>query len=83
MEDLYKKFRGWKENFLSSDALSCEIHKFHNGASRKLYNKFHDLPLDLAVAGAITSGVLSSDEIPAEIPGALSPLIKNLQEIQK
>ncbi len=32
IERLFKKFHGWKENFLTIDDLYGEIHKFHDGA---------------------------------------------------
>lgn len=73
---LAEKFELWKEDKLDSFELSERIHKFHNGAARKIYGKYNDIEPDIALAYALIAGLISDEECPPEI-------VDNLREIGK
>ena len=59
-------FRRWELKELDSVALSEIIHEFHQGPARDLWVRYNAADLEMAVAFAIATGVLSRDTIPAE-----------------
>jgi hypothetical protein len=56
-----------KRKELDSSELSEIIHKFHQGPARDLWVRYNTPQLEMAVAFAITTGLLSRDTIPAEV----------------
>jgi hypothetical protein len=68
-------FEEWKKGDLSSGELSVKIHKFHQGPSRQLFNKYNNGPLDTVVAYAIVSGILDASQVPDELLEYLSTAI--------
>jgi len=77
---LYENFAEWKSGKIDPWELSEKIHKFHNGASRDLYNYYNDqrFPEDI-VAFAIRSEVFTRDEIPAEVWPYVEPILNRFQ----
>jgi hypothetical protein len=59
--------RRWERKELDSGELSEIIHKFHQGPARELWVRYNTTHLEMTVAFAITTGVLSRDAIPAEL----------------
>jgi hypothetical protein len=59
--------RRWERKELDSGELSEIIHKFHQGPARELWVRYNATHLEMTVAFAITTGVLSRDAIPAEL----------------
>jgi hypothetical protein len=68
-------FQGWRANEINAFELSDLIHDFHQGPPRKLFVKYSQPDLRLAVANAIHRGVLAEREVGAEILELLGPQI--------
>src|SRR5207249_8526774 len=62
-------FKRWEHGDLASGDLSEIIHRFHQGPARDLYVRYNTVRLELAVAYAITAGILERQTIPARIAG--------------
>ena len=60
-------FKRWEHGDLASGDLSEIIHRFHQGPARDLYVRYNTVRLELAVAYAITAGILDRQTIPAEL----------------
>ena len=60
-------FKRWERGELGSAELSDIIHRFHQGPARELFDRYNNPYLELAVAHAITVGVLDRQTIPAEL----------------
>jgi hypothetical protein len=68
--ELSKKFDSWKAKEMDCWELSEEIHKFHDGISRKLYNTYNSTKSVnglFFVARALHLKLLQRDEIPEEL----------------
>lgn len=70
---LEAEFQRWRAGELSPHDLSDLIHAFHQGPSRQLFSRYDRKFRDFAVADAIRRGVLSEDEVGAEILLLLAP----------
>jgi|WetSurMetagenome_2_1015567.scaffolds.fasta_scaffold348683_1 hypothetical protein len=83
---LASNFDDWKRNNISCWDLEELIHKFHTGKSRELYNFYNNPIPELAVASALTKGLLALEEIPDDIyeliEGSLSLFKNKTQEPQ-
>lgn len=80
-EPLAGKFDEWRAGSVSCDELTEIIHKFHSGPSRELFKIYNvPAPLDLAVAYAITTGVLDENEIDKAVLSHLEPAIRMYRE---
>lgn len=73
-------FKRWECKELESGELSEIIHKFHQGPARDLWGRYNTAPLEMAVAFAITTGVLSRDGIPAELLDHLAGSLRFYEE---
>jgi len=62
-----ESFKRWERGELDSAELSDIIHRFHQGPARQLLDRYNNPYLELAVAHAITAGVLDRQTIPAEL----------------
>ncbi len=60
-------FKRWERRDLGSGELSEIIHRFHQGPARELYVRYNSARREMAVAYAITAGVLDRRTIPAEL----------------
>ena len=60
-------FKRWEHGELGSAELSDLIHRFHQGPARELFARYNNPHMELAVAHAITVGVLDRQTIPAEL----------------
>jgi hypothetical protein len=63
---VFEAFKQWDRREIDSGELSGIIHRFHQGPARELYGRYND-DLELAVAYAITAGILERREIPPEL----------------
>jgi hypothetical protein len=71
---LSAEFERWKAGELHSFDLNQEIHRFHNGASRELYNRYTTRGVENAqVAYAVVKGLIPAAEVPPEIMEHLAP----------
>ena len=62
-----ERFRRWERGELGSSELSEIIHQFHQGPARELWVRYNTPHLEMAVAFAITTGLLARDTIPGEL----------------
>ena len=60
-------FKRWERGELGSAELSDIIHRFHQGPARELLDRYNNPYRELAVAHAITVGVLDRQTVPAEL----------------
>jgi hypothetical protein len=62
-------FKRWERGELGSMELSDIIHRFHQGPARELFTRYDTPPpyLELAVAHAITAGIIDRQTIPGEL----------------
>jgi urease accessory protein UreF len=67
--------REWREGQLSSSALTELIHRFHNGPARELHNRYNSGYEDMNVAAALAAGILTREEMPAEVVEAIEDLM--------
>jgi hypothetical protein len=72
---LDRSFAGWREGQLSSSALTELIHRFHNGPARELHNRYNSGYEDMNVAAALAAGILTREEMPAEVVEAIEDLM--------
>jgi len=73
-------FKCWERKELDSGELSEIIHRFHQGPARDLWGRYNTGYLEMAVAFAITTGVLSRDSIPAELLDHLAGPLRFYEE---
>jgi hypothetical protein len=69
-------FKQWERRELGSGELSEIIHQFHQGPARELYVRYNNVRLEMAVAFAITTGVLDRRTIPAELLAHLAGALR-------
>ncbi len=67
--ELSKAFDNWKNKKVDCWALNDQIHKFHNGISKKLFNTYNSNGVDelYFIARALSLNLLQKDEIPVEV----------------
>jgi hypothetical protein len=68
---LDQSFAEWREGKIDSGELSHRLHQYEVGPARELYKLYSDTPPDLAVAYAITAGILNRGEMPIELLEAI------------
>jgi hypothetical protein len=62
-----QEFGRWHAGELDAFDLADLIHRFHQGPARALYSKYDQANLEFAVAEAIHRGILSTDEVGADL----------------
>ena len=80
---LAEAFGRWERRELGSGELSEIIHQFHQGPSRDLWGRYSAPRLEMAVAFAITTGVLGRGTIPAELLEHLAGSIRFYEEDER
>jgi len=75
-------FRRWERKELDSGALSEIIHTFHQGPTRDLWVRYNSGHLEMAVAFAITTGLVPRDTIPTELLEHLAGPMRFYEEQQ-
>lgn len=75
-------FGQWASRELSSGELSEIIHRFHQGPARDLWVRYNTPHPEMAVAFAITTGVLARETIPAELLEHLAGTLRLYEEEQ-
>jgi hypothetical protein len=73
-------FGRWARRELGSGELSEIIHRFHQGPARELWIRYNTPHLEMAVAFAITTGVLGRETIPAELLEHLAGALRFYEE---
>jgi hypothetical protein len=79
LTQLADMFELWKADKLDTIALAERIHKYHNGAARKIYDKYNDIEPDIALGYALNADTISEEECPVEIVGSLRDIAKILR----
>jgi len=66
--DLSMKFDDWKNKKIDCWDLNDQIHKFHDGISRDLFNAYNARGVDniYMIARALANDLLRKEEIPSE-----------------
>lgn len=76
-------FKRWERKELGSGELSEIIHEFHQGPARDLWSRYNNTPhLEMAVAFAITTGLLARDTIPGDLLEHLARAMRFYEEGQ-
>jgi hypothetical protein len=73
---LEEKFNRWRRGELDVFALNEQIHKYHDGVSRDLYQRYVLGEPQWAVADAVRRGILQEQEVVPEIMSCLGGLIE-------
>ena len=80
LSSLESEFKRWRASEIDGFVLSEAIHRFHQGPARGLFSKYESPYVDFAVANAIHRGVLTEDEVGAEVLEALAMHLGHLRE---
>ena len=72
---LAESFAQWQAGTLETWDLTDQIHQFHNGPSRALFNTYNGRDSDVAVAHALVEGILKESEVPPEVAAAIAHAI--------
>jgi hypothetical protein len=76
LESLFKKFKEWENNKISSGELSHLIHEYDRGPSKNMFSYYNNIDPWVVVARAVAYNLLSEDEIPQDILSILSNSIE-------
>jgi len=81
LEQLEASFHQWRAGGLDVFDLDEEIHKHHQGPSRKIWRKYSsESDWELALPAALHHGVLTVEDFPSELWDSIGP---RLEEIKK
>lgn len=83
LKKLSYRFDEWNNGKINSIELSETIYKFMKGPARKIYNKYDNELLDVAVAHAIRTGILKEVEVPRELMDHLAQILRLYEEETK
>ena len=75
-------FKRWERREVDSGELTEILHRFHQGPARDLWVRYNTAHLEMVVAFAITTWVLSRDAIPAELLAHLAGAMRFYEEEQ-
>ena len=73
LSELEVYFQRWREGQIEPHDVSDEIHKFHQGASRKLWSRYHGVDDYLVAVEAIATGVVERQEVAADLLQIMEP----------
>jgi hypothetical protein len=79
---LSEAFKRWERRELGSGELSEIIHQFHQRSARDLWVRYNPPHLEMAVAFAITAGLLARDTMPGELLEHLAGAMRFYEEGQ-
>ncbi len=80
---LFERFQSWAGDQLNVFDLNQDIHEFHNGVSRELYVRYVMGDLTLAVIGAISTGVLSPEDVGEGLMSKLDDAVQAFSAVQR
>jgi hypothetical protein len=69
-------FGEWRAGQIDGWELSDRIHKFHDGPAPEMYNRYDDRFADWNVVYALKAGILTREELPAEVIEAIEHLLQ-------
>ncbi|MBN1122145.1 MAG: hypothetical protein JXJ17_13795 [Anaerolineae bacterium] len=76
---LDRSFTEWRNGEIGSGELSCRVHEYDTGPSRELFKQYNSGFHDLDVASALVKGILTYEEVPAEVIEAIQNLLAFIQ----
>jgi hypothetical protein len=77
---LNRHFDAWKAQQMDPFELTEQIHVFHNGPARDLYNRFGMRGLEeLTIAALVVDGLLKEAEISADLWDRVYPIAEQLR----
>ena len=80
---LYERFQSWREDKTNVFDLNQDIHEFHNGVSRQLYVHYVMGDPRLAVIAAISTGVLSPEDVGEGLMSKLGDAVQGLSDFNR
>ena len=83
LEELNTHFNRWRRGEIDSFELQDLIHKFHDGQSREIYNRFSDRrtsQLPIATAYAVANGLIDEKDVPPEVMPFIATLLRFWRE---
>ena len=79
---LEAKFARWRSGEIDPFELSDEIHRFHDGVSRELYNLYGNLPPHQSVPRALARKILQETDVPPELLAALESTVQFFRDFK-
>ncbi|MCJ7813257.1 hypothetical protein MUP95_08095 [bacterium] len=76
MNELYEKFKEWKEGKISAGDLSVLIHQYDKGPSSEMFSRYNHVDPQISVARGLFKGLLKKEEISDEAYGFIKNLIE-------
>lgn len=73
LSELEEYFRRWRAGEIGPHDVSDEIHKFHQGASRKLWSQYNRADDYLVAVAAIATGIVERHEVAADLLQIMEP----------
>ena len=80
LRSLREDFDAWEKKEISAFELSDRIHKFHNGRSRELFNRYSGSLDVLWIAHAVARGVIDDSELSENLRAELNEDIAVFRE---
>lgn len=74
--ELRTHFEHWDRGEIDSFELNERVHQFHQDTSRELWKRYATTHLAPAVASAVATGVLRTEELPSELLHHIAGLIE-------
>jgi hypothetical protein len=71
LDELYIKFHRWKSGEIDGLQLHDLIHEYHNREGKEIWKIYNQTNTDLIVTRAYRLGILTDDEIPADVKDVL------------
>lgn len=66
LDRLFGNFQQWKNNEIDLWELNGQIHQYHNGTAREIFNRYEYPTNDILVARAVAIGIISQEQVPEE-----------------
>jgi len=76
LRELHGQFERWQRHEIDAFELNQFVHRFHDGSSREIWKRYESNHLEPAIASAVVAGILSRDELPAELLQHIAALIE-------
>jgi hypothetical protein len=67
LSNIETEFGRWRAGEIDAHELSERIHRFHQGPARQLFSKYEQWNLDFAIADAIYRGLITEEEVGADV----------------
>lgn len=79
LERLYGEFRHWESGDIDSFELDERIHHYHQNDARIIWSRYNGgLPLLMVLAGSVQSGLMTMEELPAELLEKVAKTVETL-----